>query len=199
MNFFFFHFLLIIQWKWARKLFPPLIKDQTETHWNNNAPFLCGYTLNHACRVSSINSYLRIRVSALLRKGSRGVVSVSRVFWFPFRARVCLRLFLEALSLLLALHLPADAVSRHRPVEDEARSDLITTWPFSAPQPWRTGVNVAPTLTHRQKPSPAALHLFIKPRSASPLLLSPLLSVLQDWRNYFCLCFFTPSDGFRCE
>lgn len=134
-------------------------------------------------------------VSALLRKGSRGAVGVSRVFWFPFR--VCLHLFLEALGLLLALHLPADAVSRHRPVEDEARSDLITTWAFSAPQPWRTGVNVAPTLTHRQKPSPAALHLFINPRSASPLLLFPLLSVLQDWRNYFCLrC---SSGGFRCE
>lgn len=62
-----------------------------------------------------------------------------------------------------------EAVSPLWPTKDTAPSHLITSCAFSALQPWGTGVNVAPTLTHPQKP---ALLLFIY---LSPFAL-PLIS-----------------------
>lgn len=55
---------------------------------------------------------------------------------------------------------PSEETSWPWPAKDSAPSDLITSCAFSALQPWGTGVNVAPALTHSEKSACCSLFIY---------------------------------------
>ena len=77
--------------------------------------------------------------------------------------------------------------------KDAAPSDLIAACAFSVLRPWGMGVNVATNLDTFTETSPAALHLFITPHSAS---LSLSISCPAGLASLFLPALFFPAHPY---